>query len=87
MEQYIRDVKLELNKDHMRDFWTEFGYLDENCDIASLEGRFVKKRFVKIPSVVQCDQCLKWRSWPNAPVNCEKEYPDCWSCENLHGDK
>ena len=37
LEQYIRDVKLELNKDHMRDFWTEFGYLDENCDIASVE--------------------------------------------------
>jgi hypothetical protein len=87
LDQYIRDVKAELAKDNMRDFWTEYGYLDEKSDTPSQEGRFIRKRFFKIRTILQCDQCLKWRSWPSVVPDIDKQFPDLWSCECLPGVK
>ena len=83
----MRDVKAELNKDSMRDFWTDYGYLDECSDLPCMEGRFIRKRFFKIQTIIQCDQCLKWRSWPSGLADIEKSFPDNWSCEQIPGYK
>ena len=83
LDQYIRDIKIELNKDNMRDFWHEFGYIYDDSDIPSDENRYVRKRYFKIPTIIQCDLCLKWRTWPAVTVDMEKQWKDNWCCESL----
>ena len=87
LDQYIRDVKIDLNKDHMSEFWKEFGYLYDDVDVPSNENKFVRKRFFKVPTIVQCNTCLKWRTWPAITADMDRIFPDNWSCEDYPGSK
>ena len=87
MDQYVRDIKEELKNyvknDSLREFWQDYGYLDEHCDIPSKEGKYVRKRLFKLPTVVQCDYCLKWRMWNNSSADENRQIHENWCCENL----
>ena len=83
LDQYVRDMRIELNKDNLLEFWRDFGYLEDDCDIPSNETRYIRKRFFKIQTIMQCDLCLKWRQWPAAEVDMQKHFPDNWCCEEL----
>ncbi|KAM6066926.1 LOW QUALITY PROTEIN: ATPase MORC2-like [Chlamydotis macqueenii] len=62
-------------------FWDEFGYLSANWNQPpSSELRYKRRRAMEIPTAIQCDVCLKWRTLPFQLSSVEKNYPDSWVC-------
>ncbi|KAM6246679.1 ATPase MORC2 isoform 2-T2 [Porphyrio hochstetteri] len=79
LAQYWKDVAI-AQKGIIK-FWDEFGYLSANWNQPpSNELRYKRRRAMEIPTTIQCDVCLKWRTLPFQLSSVEKNYPDSWVC-------
>ncbi|XP_075069038.1 ATPase MORC2 [Mixophyes fleayi] len=79
LAQYWKDIGI-AQKGIVK-FWDEFGYISANWNQPpSTELRFKRRRAMEIPTTIQCDLCLKWRTLPFQLSAVEKEYPDTWVC-------
>nr|XP_060641319.1 ATPase MORC2 isoform X2 [Anolis sagrei ordinatus] len=80
LAQYWKDV--EIAQKGISKFWDDFGYLSANWNQPpSNELRYKRRRAMEIPTTIQCDLCLKWRTLPFQLSSVEKEYPDTWVCD------
>nr|XP_033810009.1 ATPase MORC2 isoform X2 [Geotrypetes seraphini] len=79
LAQYWKDVGI-AQKGIIK-FWDEFGYLSANWNQPpSNELRYKRRRAMEIPTTIQCDQCLKWRTLPFQLNSVEKTFPERWMC-------
>ncbi|NXC87504.1 MORC2 protein, partial [Cercotrichas coryphoeus] len=79
LAQYWKDVAIAQRG--IIKFWDEFGYLSANWNQPpSSELRYKRRRAMEIPTTIQCDVCLKWRTLPFQLSAVEKNYPDSWVC-------
>ncbi|NWS03954.1 MORC2 protein, partial [Motacilla alba] len=79
LAQYWKDVAIAQRG--IIKFWDEFGYLSANWNQPpSSELRYKRRRAMEIPTTIQCDVCLKWRTLPFQLSSVEKNYPDNWVC-------
>ncbi|NXK00787.1 MORC2 protein, partial [Corythaixoides concolor] len=79
LAQYWKDVAIAQRG--IIKFWDEFGYLSANWNQPpSSELRYKRRRAMEIPTTIQCDVCLKWRTLPFQLRSVEKNYPDSWVC-------
>ncbi|KAM4053546.1 ATPase MORC2 isoform 2-T5 [Anomaloglossus baeobatrachus] len=79
LAQYWKDIGI-AQKGIIK-FWDEFGYISANWNQPpSIELRYKRRRAMEIPTTIQCDLCLKWRTLPFQLCAVEKEYPDTWVC-------
>ncbi|XP_064890078.1 ATPase MORC2 isoform X2 [Columba livia] len=79
LAQYWKDVGIAQRG--IIKFWDEFGYLSANWNQPpSSELRYKRRRAMEIPTTIQCDVCLKWRTLPFQLSSVEKNYPDSWVC-------
>ncbi|NWU95590.1 MORC2 protein, partial [Upupa epops] len=79
LAQYWKDVAIAQRG--ISKFWDEFGYLSANWNQPpSSELRYKRRRAMEIPTTIQCDVCLKWRTLPFQMSSVEKNYPDSWVC-------
>ncbi|NWX15312.1 MORC2 protein, partial [Aegotheles bennettii] len=79
LAQYWKDVAIAQRG--IVKFWDEFGYLSANWNQPpSRELRYKRRRAMEIPTTIQCDVCLKWRTLPFQLSSVEKNYPDTWVC-------
>ncbi|OXB76416.1 UNVERIFIED_CONTAM: hypothetical protein H355_014131 [Colinus virginianus] len=79
LAQYWKDVAIAQRG--IVKFWDEFGYLSANWNQPpSSELRYKRRRAMEIPTTIQCDVCLKWRTLPFQLSSVEKNYPDSWEC-------
>ncbi|NXG24932.1 MORC2 protein, partial [Grallaria varia] len=79
LAQYWKDVAIAQRG--IVKFWDEFGYLSANWNQPpSSELRYKRRRAMEIPTTIQCDTCLKWRTLPFQLSSVEKNYPDSWVC-------
>ncbi|XP_007952117.1 ATPase MORC2 [Orycteropus afer afer] len=79
LAQYWKDVGIAQRG--IIKFWDEFGYLSANWNHPpSSELRYKRRRAMEIPTTIQCDLCLKWRTLPFQLSSVEKDYPDTWVC-------
>ncbi|XP_048369648.1 ATPase MORC2 isoform X2 [Sphaerodactylus townsendi] len=79
LAQYWKDV--EIAQKGISKFWDDFGYLSANWNQPpSNELRYKRRRAMEIPTTIQCDMCLKWRTLPFQLSSVEQEYPDSWVC-------
>ncbi|NXF96879.1 MORC2 protein, partial [Eubucco bourcierii] len=77
--QYWKDVAIAQRS--IVKFWDEFGYLSASWNQPpSSELRYRRRRAMEIPTTIQCDVCLKWRTLPFQLSSVEKNYPDSWVC-------
>ncbi|XP_064024880.1 ATPase MORC2 isoform X2 [Pogoniulus pusillus] len=77
--QYWKDVAIAQRS--IVKFWDEFGYLSASwSQPPSGELRYRRRRAMEIPTTIQCDVCLKWRTLPFQLSSVEKSYPDSWVC-------
>ncbi|NXS19789.1 MORC2 protein, partial [Mystacornis crossleyi] len=79
LAQYWKDIAIAQRG--IIKFWDEFGYLSANWNQPpSSELRYKRRRAMEIPTTIQCDVCLKWRTLPFQLSSVEKSYPDSWVC-------
>ncbi|NWT09577.1 MORC2 protein, partial [Vireo altiloquus] len=79
LAQYWKDVAIAQRG--IIKFWDEFGYLSASWNQPpSSELRYKRRRAMEIPTTIQCDVCLKWRTLPFQLNSVEKNYPDSWVC-------
>ncbi|XP_059531993.1 ATPase MORC2 isoform X1 [Myotis daubentonii] len=79
LAQYWKDVAIAQRG--IVKFWDEYGYLSANWNQPpSSDVRYKRRRSMEIPTTIQCDLCLKWRTLPFQLHSVEKEYPDTWVC-------
>lgn len=79
LAQYWKDIAIAQRG--IIKFWDEFGYLSANWNHPpSSDVRYKRRRSMEIPTTIQCDLCLKWRTLPFQLHSVEKEYPDTWVC-------
>ncbi|NXI37472.1 MORC2 protein, partial [Galbula dea] len=79
LAQYWKDVAIAQRG--IVKFWDEFGYLSANWNQPpSNELCYKRRRAMEIPTTIQCDVCLKWRTLPFQLSSVEKNYPDSWVC-------
>ncbi|XP_012927122.1 MORC family CW-type zinc finger protein 2 isoform X1 [Heterocephalus glaber] len=79
LAQYWKDIAIAQRG--IIKFWDEFGYLSANWNQPpSSELRYKRRRAMEIPTTIQCDLCLKWRTLPFQLNSVEKDYPDTWVC-------
>ncbi|NXS95560.1 MORC2 protein, partial [Jacana jacana] len=79
LAQYWKDVAIAQRG--IVKFWDEFGYLSANWNQPpSSELRYKRRRAMEIPTTIQCDVCLKWRTLPFQLSSVDKNYPDSWVC-------
>ncbi|XP_033268663.1 ATPase MORC2 isoform X4 [Orcinus orca] len=79
LAQYWKDIAIAQRG--IIKFWDEFGYLSANWNQPpSSELRYKRRRAMEIPTTIQCDLCLKWRTLPFQLSSVEKDYPDTWVC-------
>ncbi|KAM5273658.1 ATPase MORC2-like [Ctenodactylus gundi] len=77
--QYWKDIAVAQRG--IVKFWDEFGYLSANWNQPpSNELRYKRRRAMEVPTTIQCDLCLKWRTLPFQMSLVEKDYPDTWVC-------
>ncbi|NWI53624.1 MORC2 protein, partial [Calyptomena viridis] len=79
LAQYWKDIAIAQRG--IIKFGDEFGYLSANWNQPpSSELRYKRRRAMEIPTTIQCDVCLKWRTLPFQLTSVEKNYPDSWVC-------
>jgi len=79
LAQYWKDIAIAQRG--IIKFWDEFGYLSANWNQPpSSDLRYKRRRAMEIPTTIQCDLCLKWRTLPFQLSSVEKDYPDTWVC-------
>ncbi|XP_031204946.1 ATPase MORC2B [Mastomys coucha] len=78
LAQYWKDIAIAQHG--IIKFWDEFGYLSANWNKSpSDEPHFKRKRAMQVPTTIQCDLCLKWRTLP-FQLSAIEGYPDNWVC-------
>ncbi|CAI9589218.1 unnamed protein product [Staurois parvus] len=79
LAQYWKDIGIA--EKGIAKFWDEFGYISANWNQPpSSELRYKRRRAMEIPTTIQCDLCLKWRTLPFQLSAVNKEYPNTWVC-------
>ncbi|XP_018410992.1 PREDICTED: MORC family CW-type zinc finger protein 2 [Nanorana parkeri] len=79
LAQYWKDIAIAQKG--ISKFWDEFGYISASWNQPpSLELRYKRRRAMEIPTTIQCDLCLKWRTLPFQLSAVDKEYPNTWVC-------
>ncbi|XP_028715583.1 ATPase MORC2B-like [Peromyscus leucopus] len=79
LAQYWKDIAIAQYG--IIKFWDEFGYLSANWNRPpSEELHFKRRRAMQVPTTIQCDLCLKWRTLPFQLSAVEEGYPDNWVC-------
>ncbi|XP_036026794.1 ATPase MORC2B-like [Onychomys torridus] len=79
LAQYWKDIAIAQYG--IIKFWDEFGYLSANWNRPpSKELHFKRRRAMQVPTTIQCDLCLKWRTLPFQLSAIEEGYPDYWVC-------
>ncbi|KFQ17227.1 MORC family CW-type zinc finger protein 2, partial [Merops nubicus] len=79
LAQYWKDIAVAQRG--IIKFWDEFGYLSANWNQPpSSELCYKRRRAMEIPTTIQCDVCLKWRTLPFQLNSVDKNYPDTWVC-------
>ncbi|XP_038055650.1 ATPase MORC2-like isoform X2 [Patiria miniata] len=79
MIQYWKDINIASLG--VTKFWENFGYVSHNWkDPPSDDPKFVRKRAMQTPVLVQCDACLKWRIMPFSSSNINRVFSDDWQC-------
>ncbi|XP_069413037.1 ATPase MORC2 isoform X5 [Ovis canadensis] len=79
LAQYWKDIAIAQRG--IIKFWDEFGYLSANWNQPpSSDLRYKRRRSMEIPTTIQCDLCLKWRTLPFQLNSVERDYPDTWVC-------
>lgn len=79
LAQYWKDIGIA--EKGIAKFWDEFGYISANWkQPPSSELRYKRRRAMEIPTTIQCDLCLKWRTLPFQLSAVNKEYPNTWIC-------
>ncbi|KAL6087272.1 hypothetical protein STEG23_021164 [Scotinomys teguina] len=77
--QYWKDIAIAQHG--IIKFWDEFGYLSANWSRPpSEELPFKRRRAMQVPTTIQCNLCLKWRTLPFQFSAVEEGYPDNWVC-------
>ncbi|XP_054749134.2 ATPase MORC2-like isoform X1 [Lytechinus pictus] len=77
--QYWKDINI-VNQGVLK-FWESYGYVSANWkDAPSQEAKFIRKRAMQLPTMIQCNSCLKWRQLPFSTSTIGIEYPDNWEC-------
>ncbi|KAG8455603.1 hypothetical protein GDO86_001705 [Hymenochirus boettgeri] len=56
---------LKAMGEHLAQYWKDVG---------------IGGRAMEIPTTIQCDLCLRWRTLPFQLSSVDKEYPDTWVC-------
>ncbi|XP_033627385.1 ATPase MORC2-like [Asterias rubens] len=80
LSQYWKDVNITGSLGVTK-FWESFGYVSQNWkDPPSEDIKFVRKRAMQTPTLVQCDFCLKWRIIPFSASNINRVFTDDWQC-------
>jgi hypothetical protein len=79
MDQYLRDLDIDLDKN----FWRSIGYdSGPYVELPSSDEKLSKIRWQKTGMCIQCDRCLKWRE-----LSFHKQFlnpgfpPEHWECE------
>jgi len=69
-------------------FWNQFGYLDTDNweDKPSTELKYLRIRATKVPTHIQCEICLKWRTLPFQAAMVGKALPEKWTC-HMNADR
>ncbi|KAJ8044082.1 MORC family CW-type zinc finger protein 2 [Holothuria leucospilota] len=78
MIQYWKDINIE--KQGVKKFWESYGYTSPHFHYhPSTDPKYIRKRIMDVPLVVQCDNCLKWRILPfsNSYVGHHFDYWEC----------
>ncbi|XP_008834327.1 ATPase MORC2-like [Nannospalax galili] len=79
LAQYWKDISIAQHE--IIKFWDEFGYLSANWNQPpSGELHFKRRRAMQVPTTIQCDLCLKWRTLPFQMSSVEEGYPNTWVC-------
>ncbi|XP_005360783.1 MORC family CW-type zinc finger protein 2B-like [Microtus ochrogaster] len=79
LAQYWKDIAIAQGG--ITKFWDEFGYLSANWSRPpSDQLHFKRRRSMQVPTTIQCDLCLKWRTLPFQLSAVEEDYPDNWVC-------
>nr|CAB3263903.1 MORC family CW-type zinc finger protein 2 [Phallusia mammillata] len=80
LQCYWRDSKVSAGKGVLG-FWESFGYLSDSWgDPPSDDPKYERARTIRIPKVIQCDACLKWRTLPFQSNMVGKDPPSNWIC-------
>jgi len=81
MQCYGRDVKEVVLKGGIKKFWENYGYTSNDWNSPpSSEPMYKRARAMKVPTAIQCDSCLKWRTLPFQAHLVGQEPPDNWIC-------
>ncbi|PIK58987.1 putative MORC family CW-type zinc finger protein 2-like [Apostichopus japonicus] len=78
MMQYWKDINIE--KQGVKKFWESYGYISPHFHYhPSTDAKYIRKRIMDVPIVVQCDNCLKWRILPFSNSHVGHHF-DYWEC-------
>lgn len=82
LQCYRHQAKEVNRKGGIEQFWQSFGYLPSSDwnDPPSQDAKYARSRAMKIPKVIQCDSCLKWRTLPFQVSTVGEEVCDDWVC-------
>lgn len=81
MEQYWKDIG--IGNQGVTTFWEGFGYTSLSWkDPPADDVKFQRKRAMQVNTVLQCDNCLKWRIIPFSSNNISKDFNDDWVCDH-----
>ncbi|XP_078473175.1 ATPase MORC2-like isoform X1 [Lampetra planeri] len=80
VEHYRRMLGIAGND--VSKFWARFGYLSRGdwVQVPSSEPQYRRCRAIEVPTNVQCDTCLKWRSLPFCSEDLHNPFPEVWVC-------
>ncbi|XP_034371468.1 MORC family CW-type zinc finger protein 1 [Arvicanthis niloticus] len=79
--QYCKDTG--ISNRNLTLFWDEFKYQHSKDTDSSFESlQWQRRQAMAIPSILQCDLCLKWRVLPSPSSYQKKGFSDIWICAN-----
>ncbi|XP_072164060.1 ATPase MORC2-like [Diadema setosum] len=79
MVQYWKDIGI-VNQGVVK-FWENYGYISSNWkDPPSQESKYIRKRAMQLPTMLQCNCCLRWRQLPFSTSTIGITYPEDWQC-------
>ncbi|KAJ7309571.1 hypothetical protein JRQ81_007622, partial [Phrynocephalus forsythii] len=63
--------------EHLAQYWKDVEIGERMVGVGL---RYKRRRAMEIPTTIQCDLCLKWRTLPFQLSSVEQQYPDTWVC-------
>ncbi|UJR21385.1 hypothetical protein I4U23_024476 [Adineta vaga] len=82
MRQYWTDTGIEH---YVKEFWETYGYRDDQLDrLPSNDPEAIKRRQFAVPTLTQCNKCLKWRRLPYTgdATSLTQTQLETWECSN-----